>query len=69
LVVSCADARSFIRHEIIRSCRRDLSEAQWPRHIIFVDRLPKTQYGKLDRKRARQEVRTLSFDTMDDLPA
>jgi fatty-acyl-CoA synthase len=52
LVVSSCDA-SAMRAEILDQCRQKLSPAKIPRSIMFVKEIPKTHYGKIDRKAAQ----------------
>lgn len=40
---------------ILESCRKSLSSYKIPRLIRFVDNIPKTQYGKIDRKKNIKE--------------
>lgn len=52
LVVSSRDP-SVMRAEILEQCRQNLSPAKVPRVVIFVQEIPKTHYGKIDRKAAQ----------------
>ena len=53
--------KSMVQHlhdkvkNILESCRKSLSSYKIPRLIRFVDNIPKTQYGKIDRKKNIKE--------------
>ncbi len=40
--------------ELILYCRRTLANFKCPRQVIFVDSLPKTATGKIDKKQLRK---------------
>ena len=44
----------------IQSCIDEGELSKWavPDELIFVDRLPKTSVGKLDKKRVRRDIST-----------
>lgn len=42
------------KNEIFELCSRDLSKYKSPKEIVFVDSLPLTPYGKIDKKVLRQ---------------
>lgn len=57
-------ASGVIVQDIQRHCRRKLSSYKIPRRILIVERIPRTLYGKVDRKRLR-EIGTVNEATVD----
>jgi long-chain acyl-CoA synthetase len=49
LIVADGNVES-VRNQAIRACRAGLSAPKQPRHYYFVSQIPKTTYGKIDRK-------------------
>jgi benzoate-CoA ligase family protein len=55
--VACVVTRGPVtRDELIRWCRDELAHFKCPRAVVFVDELPKTATGKLQRFRVRELV-------------
>jgi benzoate-CoA ligase family protein len=46
--------------ELIRWCREGLAAFKRPRHVVFVDAIPKTATGKMQRYRVREVVAQLA---------
>jgi acyl-coenzyme A synthetase/AMP-(fatty) acid ligase len=55
-VVSRVDSGDELGQELQEFVRRELSPHKYPRAVRFVDELPKTASGKVDRKALREEV-------------
>jgi benzoate-CoA ligase family protein len=55
-VVSRIDSGDELGQELQEFVRRELSPHKYPRAVRFVDELPKTASGKVDRKALREEV-------------
>ncbi len=49
------EARDNLREELLRLCKKGLAPYKYPRWINFVDELPKTATGKIQRFRLRQQ--------------
>ena len=59
-----AHDQAVVGPRILQSCKAQLSAAKLPRRILFVDEIPKTPYGKIDR-RASQAVADLMIGGKD----
>jgi acyl-CoA synthetase (AMP-forming)/AMP-acid ligase II len=59
-VVAVVVSRSAVTiDELIAHCRRRLSAYKVPAEIVFVEALPRTSFGKPDRKRVAGSLREL----------
>jgi len=52
-------SKELTRQEIIKFCKEHLGDYKCPRHVKFVDELPKTSTGKISRSAVRQ-IETMS---------
>ena len=58
LLVLDGDGRPTL-DDIIRVCREKLSSPKVPRKLVVVDAIPKTMYGKPDRKAIKDRMREI----------
>lgn len=56
LVLVIEKPTSTIEQEYISICKQHLSPYHVPRHIIFTDKIPQTETGKIARARLKQEL-------------
>lgn len=58
--VCCAlvstDGRNDMEATILATCRKQLSTSKIPRRLFFVDDVPRTLYGKIDRRSVQQHI-------------
>ena len=63
--VACVVVRGEITaEELVLWCRDGLAAFKRPRQVIFLDRLPKTATGKIQRFKVRQIVADLAGEGM-----
>lgn len=48
--------KSFLETEIIDFCRKNMSPYKVPKHVVFLEKLPVTAVGKIDKKALREKV-------------
>jgi len=53
VVVALRDGAKLTADELLAYCRTNLVKYKWPKHIAFVDALPKTGAGKIDKLKLR----------------
>jgi o-succinylbenzoate synthase len=62
-VVVLAQVNELDEQELIAKCRNQLTVYEVPKRIFFVDALPMTPNGKIDRKAAKIKAQTLHIST------
>ncbi|WP_030435974.1 AMP-binding enzyme, partial [Actinoplanes subtropicus] len=60
VVLRSFEGSAVTEEDLIRWCRDGLAAFKRPRHVIFVDELPKTATGKMQRYRVRELVARLA---------
>lgn len=64
LVVAPADAGQAInQRSLLRHCASQLNDAQLPRHLFLVDRLPRNEMGKIDKPTLRNRFSRPGHDS------
>ncbi|KAB2968524.1 class I adenylate-forming enzyme family protein [Zoogloea sp.] len=64
LVIAPADAGQPInQRNLLRHCASQLNDAQMPRHIFLMDRLPRNEMGKIDKPALRHQLSRPGHDS------
>lgn len=54
MIVVCADGCEVVGEELVEFCRGRLARYKIPKQIVFVDQLPYSPYGKVEKARLRE---------------
>lgn len=55
---------STVKNDILDQCRKNLSPVKMPREILFTKEIPKTLYGKIDRRSTQSLIERLISEKM-----
>ena len=53
--VQCQDGKAVSAEELIAFCRTDLASYKKPRHIYFIDAMPRTSAGKVQKYELKKQ--------------